>query len=225
MSFRFDEAEFRERARGRLHAAPAAEARFSDDDLNPEARMIAEGVKLQPAAVLVPLVARDGGLSLLLTQRTEHLAKHAGQVAFPGGKIDAGDVDPVAAALRETEEETGIARDFVEPIGFLDTYLTGTSYRVTPVVAVLRPGFTVTPHVGEVADVFEVPLAFLMDPSNHQRHSREWQGKARHFYAMPFGERYIWGATAGMIRNLYARVYGDREFPLSPTGGEGGVGG
>ncbi len=98
--------------------------------------------------------------------------------------------------------------NFVEPIGFLDTYLTGTSFRITPVVAVLRPGFTVTPHAGEVADVFEVPLAFLMDPANHQRHSREWQGKERHFYAMPFGERYIWGATAGMIRNLYARVYG-----------------
>ena len=208
MSFRFDEAEFRARARGRLHAAPLADARFSDDDLNPEARMIPEGVKMLPAAVLVPLVAHEGGLSLLLTQRTEHLAKHGGQVAFPGGKIDAGDIDPVAAALRETEEETGIARQFVEPVGFLDTYLTGTSFRITPVVAVLRPGFTVTPHAGEVAAVFEVPLAFLMDPANHQRHSREWAGKERHFYAMPFGERYIWGATAGMIRNLYARVYG-----------------
>ena len=208
MSFRFDEPEFRARALGRLHVAPAQTARFSDDDLNPEARMIPPGVKMRPAAVLVPLVARDGGLSLLLTQRTEHLAKHAGQVAFPGGKIDAEDADPVAAALRETEEETGIARSFVEPIGFLDTYLTGTSFRITPVVAVLRPGFTVVPHAGEVADVFEVPLAFLMDPANHQHHSREWQGKERHFYAMPFGERYIWGATAGMIRNLYARVYG-----------------
>lgn len=208
MSFRYDEAEFRALAGARLHAAPAVDARFSDDDLNPEARIIPDGVKMRPAAVLVPLVTHEGGLSLLLTQRTEHLAKHAGQVAFPGGKIDADDVDPVAAALRETEEETGIGRDFVEPIGFLDTYLTGTSFRITPVVAVLRPGFTVTPHAGEVADVFEVPLAFLMDPANHLRHSREWQGKERHFYAMPFGERYIWGATAGMIRNLYARVYG-----------------
>lgn len=208
MSFRFDEAEFRARARGRLHAAPSPDARFSDDDLNPEARMIPPGITPKPAAVLVPLVARNGGLSLLLTQRTEHLAKHAGQVAFPGGKIDAGDADPVAAAVRETEEETGITSDFVEPIGFLDTYLTGTSYRITPVVAVLREGFTVSPHAGEVSAVFEVPLAFLMDPANHQRHSREWQGKARFYYAMPFGERYIWGATAGMIRNLYVRVYG-----------------
>jgi 8-oxo-dGTP pyrophosphatase MutT (NUDIX family) len=208
MSFRFDEPEFRARIAGRLHAAPSAEARFSDDDLNPGARIIPAGVTPRAAAVLVPVVPRDAGLSLLLTQRTAHLASHAGQVAFPGGKIDAADADPIAAALRETEEETGIARSFVEPLGYLDTYLTGTSYRVTPVVGLLRPGFTVTPHVGEVADVFEVPLAFLMDPGNHQRHSREWQGKIRFYYAMPYGERYIWGATAGMIRNLYARVYG-----------------
>jgi 8-oxo-dGTP pyrophosphatase MutT (NUDIX family) len=208
MSFRFDEPEFRARIAGRLHVAPATEARFSDDDLNPEARIIPPGVTPRAAAVLVPVVPRDAGLSLLLTQRTAHLASHAGQVAFPGGKIDAADADPIAAALRETEEETGIARSFVEPLGYLDTYLTGTSYRVTPVVALLRPGFTVTPHLGEVADVFEVPLAFLMDPGNHQRHSREWQGKERFYYAMPYGEHYIWGATAGMIRNLYARVYG-----------------
>lgn len=207
MSFRFDEVEFRERAAARLHKAPRAAARFSDDDLNPEARIIPPGITPKPAAVLVPVVGRETGLSLLLTQRTAHLASHAGQVAFPGGKIDAADRDPIAAALRETEEETGIARDFVEPIGFLDTYLTGTSYRVTPVVALVRPGFTVTPHEGEVADVFEVPLAFLMDPANHLRHSREWQGKQRFYYAMPFGERYIWGATAGMIRNLYRLVY------------------
>lgn len=209
MSFRFDESEFRTRARARLHAAPLEAARFSDDDLNPEARIIPHGVTPKPAAVLVPVVARGEGLSLLLTERTKHLASHGGQVAFPGGKIDAGDAGPVAAALRETEEETGIARAFVEPLGFLDTYLTGTSYRVTPVVGLLQPGFTVTPHAGEVAAVFEVPLAFLMDPANHLRHSRQWQGKERFYYAMPFGERYIWGATAGMIRNLYRLVYGE----------------
>jgi 8-oxo-dGTP pyrophosphatase MutT (NUDIX family) len=209
VSFRFDEAEFRERARARLHASPLEMARFSDDDLNPQARIIAPGVVPKPAAVLVPVVARREGLSLLLTQRTAHLSSHAGQVAFPGGRIDDADSDSIAAALRETEEETGIAPDFVEPLGFLDTYLTGTSYRVTPVVAVLRPGFTITPHAGEVADVFEVPLAFLMDPANHLRHSRQWQGQERFYYAMPFGERYIWGATAGMIRNLYRLVYGE----------------
>ncbi len=207
MSFRFDEGEFRSRA-GRLHASPREAARFSDDDLNPEARLIPPGVTPRSAAVLVPLVARPGGLTLLLTQRTAHLAKHAGQVAFPGGKVDAHDIDEVAAALRETEEETGIQRGFVEPMGYLDTYLTGTSFRIVPVVGLVQPGFTVTPHEGEVADVFEVPLAFLMDPANHLRHSREWQGKERFYYAMPFGERYIWGATAGMIRNLYLLLYG-----------------
>lgn len=207
MSFRFDEDEFRLRAKA-LHAAPPQDARRSDDDLNPEARIIPPGVEPKPAAVLVPLVARSGGLSILLTQRTEHLSQHAGQVAFPGGRIDAGDESPAAAALRETEEETGINRSFVEPLGYLDTYLTGTSYRVVPVVGLLRPGFTVTPHAGEVADVFEVPLSFLINPQHHERHSREWQGKERFYYAMPYEGRYIWGATAGMIRNLYALVYG-----------------
>ena len=207
MSFRFDADEFRFRAAAYLHAAPPDVSRRSDDDLNPQARLIVTGSVPKPAAVLVPLVQRGGALNVILTQRTGHLSSHPGQVAFPGGRIDAGDESPVAAALRETEEETGIARSFVEPLGFLDTYLTGTSYRVVPVVAMLRDGFTVTPQPQEVAAVFEVPLAFLMNPAHHQRHSREWQGQERFFYAMPFGERYIWGATAGMIRNLYALVY------------------
>ena len=208
MSFCFDEKEFRQRAAGALYAAPPVVARRSDDDLNPEARLIPPGVEPKLAAVLVPLVARGSGLSVLLTQRTAHLSQHGGQVAFPGGRIDAGDESPVAAALRETEEETGIARHFVEPLGYLDTYLTGTSFRVIPVVGLLRQGYTLAPHAGEVADVFEVPLSFLMNPVNHERHSREWQGKERFYYAMPYEGRYIWGATAGMIRNLYALVYG-----------------
>lgn len=207
---RFGEAEFRALAAQRLHREPVAAARFSDDDLNQQARVIAPGVTLKPAAVLVPLIADEGGLSLLLTQRTAHLSSHGGQVAFPGGRIDEIDAGPVAAALRETEEETGIAREFVEPMGFLDTYLTGTSYRIVPVVALVRRGFTLAPHAGEVADVFEVPLAFLMNPDHHLRHSRQWQGQERFYYAMPYGERYIWGATAGMIRNLYALLYAPR---------------
>lgn len=207
---RFDETEFRTLARERLHGAPPEIHRRSDDDLNPEARIIAPGAAPKPAAVLVPVVMRASGLTLLLTQRTEHMSSHAGQVAFPGGRIDDGDVGPVDAALREAEEETGLARQFVEPVGFLDSYLTSTSYRVVPVVALVREGFTIAPHEGEVAAIFEVPLAFLMDPAHHERHSREWQGKQRFYYAMPWRDRYIWGATAGMIRNLYHLMYEPR---------------
>lgn len=204
---RIDEAEFRARAARRLHAAPPPHHSFSDDDLNPTARMIPENEEPKPAAVLVPLVPRADGLNLLLTERQPHLRRHAGQIAFPGGRIDGTDSDAVAAALRETEEETGIPPSFVEPIGFLDTYLTSTNYRVVPVVAILRPGFVAVPQEAEVKEVFEVPLAFLMDPAHHERHARDWQGRTRHYYAMPWQGRYIWGATAGMIRNLYRLMY------------------
>ena len=207
MNHRYDEQEFRALAPVRLHEAPPPTPRRSDDDLNPEARMIPQGEEPRPAAVLVPLVARADGLHMLLTQRQPHLRQHAGQVAFPGGRVDEADPGPVAAALRETEEETGILPGFVDPVGFLDTYLTSTNYRVVPVVGILRPGFTVVPHEHEVAEVFEVPLAFLMNPAHHERHSRDWQGKLRHYYAMPWQGRYIWGATAGMIRNLYSLMY------------------
>jgi 8-oxo-dGTP pyrophosphatase MutT (NUDIX family) len=203
----FDEVEFRALAACRLHSAPPGVHRRSDDDLNPEARMIPAGQAPRAAAVLVPLVPRAGGLQVLLTERQPHLRNHAGQVAFPGGRIDDTDHGPVAAALRETEEETGIAPGFVEPLGFLDTYLTSTNFRVMPVVGLLRPGFTVMPHEAEVADVFEVPLSFLMDPAHHERHARDWQGKLRYYYAMPWEGHYIWGATAGMIRNLYSMLY------------------
>jgi 8-oxo-dGTP pyrophosphatase MutT (NUDIX family) len=207
LNHRFDEQEFRFRAPLRLHGAPPDVPGRSDDDLNPEARVIPEGEAPRPAAVLVPLVPRDGGLHMLLTERQPHMRQHAGQVAFPGGRIDETDLNPIAAALRETEEETGIQPYFVEPVGFLDSYLTSTNYRVIPVVGIVRPGFTVSPHDLEVADVFEVPLAFLMNPEHHERHSRDWQGRLRHYYAMPWQGRYIWGATAGMIRNLYSLMY------------------
>jgi 8-oxo-dGTP pyrophosphatase MutT (NUDIX family) len=205
--FRFTAEEVRERARRLLFSRPPAAHRRSDDDLNPDMTPMKELPR--PAAVLIPIIAHEPEATVLLTLRKENMASHAGQVAFPGGKIDSEDEDEVAAALRETEEETGLAPSFVEPIGFLDAYLTRTNYRVVPVVAIVMPGFHLRPAADEVAAVFEVPLRFLMSPENHLIHSREWQGRARQFYAMPFGERYIWGATAGMLKSLYDRLYGE----------------
>lgn len=157
---------------------------------------------LKPAAVLVPLIDRPGGLNVLLTQRTSHLLHHAGQISFPGGHIEAVDHGPVDTALRETEEEVGIERRCVEVIGHLDTYVTRTGFVVTPVVAIVSPPFTVKPDPHEVAEVFEVPLHFLLDRRNHQRCSAEFEGNTRYFWAMPYGRHFIWGATAGMLVNL-----------------------
>lgn len=145
---------------------------------------------------------------LLLIERSGTLRSHAGQIAFPGGKVEATDIDVVHTALREAEEEIGLSRTLVEPLGFLDGYRTGTGFLVTPVVALVKPDFVLALDANEVASAFEVPLAFLMDEGNHKRHSRPWRGRERHYYAMPFGERYIWGATAGMLKNLHERLYG-----------------
>ncbi len=156
-----------------------------------------------PAAVLVPLVERAGAFTVLLTQRTDHLSDHAGQVSFPGGRIEATDSDARAAALRETEEEIGLPRAKVETIGRLDDYETGTGFVVTPIVGFVAAPFTLNPDPFEVADVFEVPLDFILDARNHERRSGFWRGRERSYYAMPYGERFIWGATAGMLINLY----------------------
>ena len=177
-----------------------------DHDLDPMAAAIAAVRPIRPAAVLVPVVARDEPM-VLLTQRTAHLKDHAGQISFPGGKIDATDASPMAAALREADEEIGLAAERIEPIGYLDLYLTTFGFRIMPLVARVAPDFVLTLNRNEVDDAFEVPLAFLMSPENHQRKSRDWNGLTRHFYEMPFGERYIWGATAGILRNLYERIY------------------
>jgi 8-oxo-dGTP pyrophosphatase MutT (NUDIX family) len=159
-----------------------------------------------PAAVLVPLVARPEP-TLLLTLRTSHLANHSGQIAFPGGKVDADDAGVVDAALREAEEEVGLARGFVQVLGTLPIYTTGTAFVITPVVGWVQPGFTLAPNPGEVAEVFEVPLSFLLDPAHHRRHALLVDGVRREWFSMPYRdgavERFIWGATAGMLRNLY----------------------
>lgn len=163
---------------------------------------------LKPAAVLVPLVDRPRQMSVLFTQRTAHLAHHAGQVSFPGGHIEAEDGGPAETALRETEEEVGIDRHHVRLIGHLDTYVTRTGFVVIPVVGIVTPPFTVRPDPHEVAEVFEVPLAFLLDPENHHRCTASFEGVERHFFAMPYGRHFIWGATAGMLVNLFHIVTG-----------------
>ncbi|WP_334157510.1 CoA pyrophosphatase [Oryzomicrobium sp.] len=154
---------------------------------------------LRPAAVLFPIVRHDAGPSVLLTQRTPHLSAHAGQISFPGGQVEPEDPTLLDTALRETEEEIGLPRSAVEVLGYLPEYFTVTGFRITPVVGLLTPPFDLVPDAREVDEVFEVPLAFLLDPANRQRHAREWQGRQRYYYALPYGERYIWGATAGMI--------------------------
>ena len=157
----------------------------------------------RPASVLVPLIRRDTGITVLLTQRTEDMPSHAGQIAFPGGRRQAEDIDATATALRETEEEVGLTRDFIDVVGSLDLYRTGTGYQITPIVGIVTPGFTMRADPREVADVFEVPLDHFLDERNHRIDSRVWQGRERRYYAMPYGERYIWGATAGMLKNLH----------------------
>lgn len=179
-----------------------------DFDLNPFMQdWLPDAQTLKPAAVLVPIVEHDDGLTVLLTQRTDHLKHHAGQVSFPGGRVEAHDDSAIDTALRETEEEIGLARGHVEIAGYLDAYETGTGFHITPVVGFVRPGFELVLDEFEVAEAFEVPLEFLFDPANHQRHSRMHQGRERRYFAMPYGDYYIWGATAGMLMNLYRRVH------------------
>lgn len=206
----------------------ALKTRFANPpDWQPEVKRETSFSNRPPAqaAVLVPIVLRGSGPTVLLTQRTAHLSTHSGQIAFPGGKVDEEDASMQATALREAQEEIGLDPSHVQVIGELPVYITGSAFWVTPVVALVSPNLTITPNADEVADVFEVPLAFLMDPAHHRRHAFEWQGTQRTWFSMPYCEqrttadgqteaveRYIWGATAAMLRNFY------RFLVVSPAG-------
>ena len=205
--------DFYERAAARLSFVvppgltdPAITPTRGDHDIDPVMEAIAQVRPIRPAAVLIPVIDRAEP-AVLLTQRTTGLTSHAGQIAFPGGKLDPTDTSPLAAALREAEEEVGLDRRFVHPIGYLDVYMTTLGFRIVPTLARVDPDFKLTLSPAEVHDAFEVPLRFLMQPNNYQRRRREWRGMMRTTYAIPFGDRDIWGVTAGILRNLYERIY------------------
>jgi len=210
---RIGSAEFFDRARAELNfdvppglLDPNVIPESGDPGTDKMLEIIAREQPIRPAAVLIPVVDHKEP-TVLLTQRSAHLADHAGQIAFPGGKIDATDANPLDTALREAEEEIGLDRAYVHPIGYLGVYGTGIDIRILPTVARVQPGFVLNINRSEVDDAFEVPLAFLMNPDNHQLHSKEFRGMERSYYAMPYAERYIWGATAGILRILYERIY------------------
>jgi 8-oxo-dGTP pyrophosphatase MutT (NUDIX family) len=192
-----------EQWRARLPQRPPALAEHDDYDLSPQQRPARFGG--EKAAVLLPVVQREEPM-LLFTRRTDSLARHSGQVSFPGGRSEAYDISPMETALRETFEETGIAPSFITVAGYLDRYLTGTGFDIQPVVGLLAEGFALSPDPREVAEIFEVPLRFLCDPSNRRRESREVGGRQRSFYAFTYNEREIWGATAAIVVNLAQRL-------------------
>lgn len=202
---RFTVEDFRVRAQMRGWHPEADE--FGDHHLNPDIVDYLRGRPLHDAAVLVPVVDHPGEPSVLLTQRAMQLRTHSGQIAFPGGRIDPDDANAEFAAIRECEEETGIGPEHIEIVGRLPDYMAGSGYRISPVLSVLRPGFEIRANPGEVDAVFEVPLSFLMDEANHGRGRRVVAGHMRNYFEMPYGDWYIWGVTAGIIRLMYERLY------------------
>ena len=207
------EAAFEARAAARLRREPPgfADRRSDlrgDHALDPDAWQPEGETPPRRAAVLIPVIAHPTGPTVLLTRRAATLRQHSGQIAFPGGTMDPDDATPLATALREAEEEIGLDPKRVRPLGYLDAYLSGTNFFVIPTVGLVEPGFDLVLNGAEVDITFEVPLDFLMDESHHALHSREWQGRLRSFYAIPFGDHYIWGVTAGILRNMHERLYG-----------------
>ncbi|MER8405756.1 CoA pyrophosphatase [Mesorhizobium sp. M0185] len=205
MPLPFSAAGFRQR----VAAQPLAHAGddFGDHRFNPGHPRLKLAKALRDAAVLIPVVDHGHEATVLLSRRAEKLRNHSGQVAFPGGTIDPTDASPEAAALRETSEEIGLDSDYIEIIGRLPDYVSGSGYRIAPVLGIVRPGFSLTLNSDEVDAVFEVPLGFLMDPANHTRDSRMWNDLEWFYYEMPYGGQRIWGVTAGIIRTLYERLY------------------
>lgn len=209
---------FLDRAKPRLAAQPPSELHsyeivpfHGDHRLSPDLLRERPAAPARPAAVLIAIINRPDEPTVLFTQRSSALRSHSGQIAFPGGRIDVADAGPLEAALREAEEEVGLAPHLVQPIGYLDLYLSNSGFRIVPVVALVDPSIVLRLNPDEVTGTFECPLAFLMDPANHVAESREWRGAMRHYYAMPWQGHYIWGVTAGIVRALYERVYGEGE--------------
>lgn len=202
---RFSASDFK--ARARRQEPSDLHGEWGDHRLNPTLRDLIVRDGLRDAAVLIAIVDHPEEATVILTKRTEGLRSHSGQIAFPGGRIDPEDPTPEAAALREAEEEIGLSPDEVEIVARMPDYFAGSGFKIAPVLATVPPGLMLTINRDEVDDAFEVPLRFLMDPVNHARESLMWQERERHYYAMPFGERYIWGVTAGIIRAVYERLY------------------
>ena len=190
-------------------AGEAGDFRYGDHFLNPDIVERLTKEELREAAVLIPVVDRGDAAGLILTRRTQSMRQHSGQVAFPGGAVDAEDASPEAAALREAFEEIGLEAGYVETIGRLPAYLTTTGFRITPVIGLVQADYALTINREEVDAAFEVPFDFVMNPDNHRWESRVWQGKERFYYSMPFEEHHIWGVTAGILRVLYERLHLD----------------